>query len=88
MVVSPFLQERMSEDKNFCIQMEASRIFCVLFIYCFGCAWYLFLCMFFSGCDKQWLLFIAVHGLLMVAASLVVEHSLRCAGFSGCSTGV
>ena len=30
----------------------------------------------FSSCDKQGLLFIAVHGLLIAVVSLVVEHRL------------
>ena len=30
----------------------------------------------FSSCSKQGLLFIAVHGLLIVVASLVAEHGL------------
>ena len=30
----------------------------------------------FSSCGKQGLLFIAVHGLLIAVASLVVEHGL------------
>ena len=34
------------------------------------CAWA------FSSCGEQWLLFIAVRGLLIVVASLVVEYRL------------
>ena len=30
----------------------------------------------FSSCGKQGLLFVAVHGLLIVVASLVAEHGL------------
>ena len=30
----------------------------------------------FSGCGKQGLLLVAVHGLLIAVASLVVEHGL------------
>ena len=30
----------------------------------------------FSSCGEQGLLFVAVHGLLIVVASLVVEHRL------------
>ena len=30
----------------------------------------------FSSCNKQGLLFIAVHGLLIAVASLVAEHGL------------
>ena len=36
----------------------------------FGCAWA------FSSCGERGLLFIAVHGLLIAVASLVVEHGL------------
>ena len=46
----------------------------IYFIYgCLGlccCVWA------FSSCGEQGLLFIAVHGLLIVVASLVVEHGL------------
>ena len=60
------------------------NIFC-LFV-CFG--FYKFIYLFlaalglrcyaraFSSCSEQGLLFIAVHGLLIVVASLVVEHGL------------
>ena len=34
------------------------------------------LCVSFSSCGEQGLLFIAVRGLLIVVASLVVEHGL------------
>ena len=34
------------------------------------CAWA------FSSCGEQWLLFVAMHGLLVVVASLVAEHRL------------
>ena len=30
----------------------------------------------FSSCGEQWLLFIAVHGLLIAEVSLVAEHGL------------
>ena len=30
----------------------------------------------FSSCSEQWLLFVAVHGFLIVVASFVVEHGL------------
>ena len=32
------------------------------------------MCRFFSSCGERGLLFIAVHGLLIVVASLVAEH--------------
>ena len=34
----------------------------------------------FSSCGKRWLLFIAVHGLLIVVASLVLQHGLSSCG--------
>ena len=40
----------------------------------------------FSSCGNQGLLFLVVHGLLIVVASLVEEHTLGCAGFSSCSS--
>ena len=40
----------------------------------------------FSSCGNQGLLFLAVHGLLIVVASLVAEHTLGCMGFSSCSS--
>ena len=36
----------------------------------------------FSSCSEQGLLFIAAHGLLIVVASHVAEHSPRLEGFS------
>ena len=48
-------------------------LFIYLFLAVLGlrcCAWA------FSGCGKWGLLFIAVRGLLIVVASLVVEHGL------------
>ena len=44
------------------------------------CAWA------FSSCSKWGLLLVAVHGLLIVVASLVAEHGLQHADFSSCST--
>ena len=47
---------------------------CVVFV-CFGCAGSLLLFVWaFSNCSEQGLLFIVVHRLLIVVASLVVEH--------------
>ena len=45
-----------------------------LFIY--GCAGSSLLCGLFSSCGEQGLLLVAVHGLLIVVASLVAEHGL------------
>ena len=48
---------------------------------------YLWLCLvfiathrLFSGCSERGLLFVAVHGLLTVVASLVVEYGLQVRG--------
>ena len=46
---------------------------CILFLAVLGlhcCVWA------FSSCGEQGLLFVAVHGLLIVVASLVAEHGL------------
>ena len=49
---------------------------CALFV-CFGCAGSLLLFVWaFSNCSEQGLLPIMVHRLLIVVASLVVEHRL------------
>ena len=42
----------------------------------FGCAGSLLLHGLFSGCGKRGLLFVVVRRLLIVVASLVVEHRL------------
>ena len=59
---------------------------------------YLFICLFlavlglhfcaraFSSCGKRWPLFIAVHGPLTVAASLVAEHRLQTRRLSSCGS--
>ena len=48
-----------------------------LFIYLFLAVLALRCCVWaFSSCSKQGLLFVAVHGLLIVVASLVAEHRL------------
>ena len=50
---------------------------CVVFV-CFGCAGSLLLFVWaFSNCSEQGLLFIVVHRLLIVVASLVAEHRLQ-----------
>ena len=59
---------------------------CFLLVYCIQELFYFILflaalglrcCMWaFSSCSEQGLLFIAVHGLLIVVASLVTEHGL------------
>ena len=51
-------------------------LFIYLFIYLFLAALGLVAVWAFSSCSKQGLLFIAVHGLLIAVASLVVEHRL------------
>ena len=40
----------------------------------------------FSSCGKWGPLFIAVHGLLTIAASLVAEHRLQTCRLSGCGS--
>ena len=51
--------------------------FIYLFIYVFLAAWGLRCCArHFSSCSEWGLLFVVVHGLLIVVASLVVEHGL------------
>ena len=40
----------------------------------------------FSSCSKQGLLFVAVGRLLIVVASLVVEHRLYVGGLSSCGS--
>ena len=54
------------------------HLFIYLFIYLFiSAALGLHCCArAFSSCGEQGLLFVAVHGLLIVVASLVVEHGL------------
>ena len=50
----------------------------IYFIYLFLAAFGLHCCMrAFSSCGKQGLLFVAVHGILIVVASLVAEHRLQ-----------
>ena len=51
------------------------------FIYLFVCfyfwlRWVFFAAWSFSSCGERGLLFVAVHGLLIAVASLVVEHGL------------
>ena len=41
----------------------------------------------FSSCRKRGPLFIAVHGPLTIAASLVVEHRLQTRRLSSCGSG-
>ena len=50
-------------------------VFIILFIYFWLC-WIFTAVRAFSSCGEQRLLFIAVHGLLIVVASLVVEDRL------------
>ena len=55
-------------------------LFFYKFIYLFICFWlhWVFVAVhgLFSSCGERGLLFIAVHGLLIPVASLVVEHGL------------
>ena len=49
----------------------------ILLIYIFGCVGCSWVRRLFSSCREQGLLFIAVHGLLIVVASLVAEHECQ-----------
>ena len=58
-----------------CVCVCVCVILFIIFI--FDSAWPSMLCAFFSSCDKQGLLSkVAVHGHLIVVASLVAEHGL------------
>ena len=46
----------------------------LFYLFIFGCVWA------FSGCGEQGLLFVVVRRLLIVVASLVVEHGLQARG--------
>ena len=48
-----------------------------LSVYFWPCCILVALCGFFSGCGDQGLLFVEVHRLLMVLASLVAEHRVK-----------
>ena len=63
------------------VRIQFLEKFYLFFVYLFltalglrCCAWA------FSSCGERGLLFIAVHGLLIVVASLVVEHRLQVSG--------
>ena len=47
-----------------------------IYLFIFGCVGSSLLRAAFSSCGERGLLFIAVHGLLIAVASLVVEHEL------------
>ena len=67
------------KKKCFCFLTPLGIYFLIiyLFIYLFLAALGLCCCMrAFSSCGERGLLFIAVHGFLIVVASLVVEHRL------------
>ena len=52
-------------------------LFFLIYLFIFVCIGSLLLhAGFLSSCDEQGLLFVAVHGLLIVVASLVEEHGL------------
>ena len=63
-------------------------LFLILFIYLFiyGCVGSSFPCEGFLCCGKWGPLFIAVHGPLTVAASLVAEHRLQTHRLSNCGS--
>ena len=67
--------EIMFTEKN--LKIKYLYICIYLFIYLFLAALGLRCCMWaFSSCDERGLLFVAVHGLLIVVASLLEEHGL------------
>ena len=55
---------------------------CLFFkkLFIFGCVGSSLLCTGFSSCDEQGLLLVAVRGLLIVVASLVVEQGVQARG--------
>ena len=57
-------------QQRYVFLFKKKNLFIYLFILTFGCA------LAFSSCGKRGLLFVAVHGLLIVVASLVAEHGL------------
>ena len=61
-------------------QQKLAHYFCFfkrnLFIYLFSAALGRYRTRAFSSCSERGLLFVAVHGLLIVVASLVAEHGL------------
>ena len=63
------------------------RIFLKIYLFLFLAGLGLRCCMrAFSSCSEWGLLFVAVRGLLIVVASLVVEQGSRRTGFSSCGT--
>ena len=52
------------------------HLFIYLFIYLWLCWVFVAVHKLFSSCSEQWLLFVAVPGLLIAVASLVAEHRL------------
>ena len=56
-------------------------MFCFVFIYLFLATLGLHCCVqAFSSCGEQGLLFVVVHGLLIVVSSVVAEHGLEVCG--------
>ena len=65
------------------VSYKQAAVFAFYFLVALGlrcCAWA------FSSCGERGLLFIAVHGLLIAVASLVVEHGLQACGLSSCGS--
>ena len=61
------------------LQSYNNPIFFLMNVFIYFCLRWVFvavLCVAFSSCGEQGLLFVAVHGLLIAVASLVVEHGL------------
>ena len=70
-----------------CLICRCILFFLILFIYLFLTVLGLRFCArAFSSCGKQGPLFIAVHGPLTIAASLVAEHRLQTRRLSSCGS--
>ena len=65
---------------------ELCFFFVFFLFYIFGCVGFRFCARAFSSCGKRGPLFIAVHGPLTIAASLVAEHGLQTRRLSSCGS--
>ena len=74
-------------DLNVLLHVMSSFFFLIYFIYLFLAALGLCCCaQAFSSCGKRGLLFVAVHRLLIVVASLLRSMGSRHVDFTGCGT--
>ena len=70
-----------------CREREGKSIlFNFIYLFIFGCAGSSLLCGLSSSCSEWGCSLIAAYGLLIVVASLVVEHGLSARGLSSCSS--